>query len=57
MVLTMLAFILLLVQLITGPLASSHHGVSPQLPMASHPMPLGASQREDALVVTILRDG
>jgi len=56
-ILVMLAFILLLAQLVFGPMASFHHGISPQLPMAFHPMPLWASQREDVLVVTILRDG
>jgi biopolymer transport protein ExbD len=56
-VLIVLAFILLLAQLVFGPLASFHHGVSPQLPMAFHSVPLWASQRDDALQVGILRDG
>ena len=37
--------------------AIPHHGVSADLPKVMHPIALRGANREDALIVSILRDG
>lgn len=37
--------------------ATPHHGVSADLPKVWHPIPLRGANREDALTISILRDG
>ncbi len=37
-------------------LPKSHHGVGPDLPRVSHPVSMPHANREDAMVVAILRD-
>lgn len=34
-----------------------HHGIVADLPKAFHPIPLPGSQRYDAMIVTVMRDG
>jgi biopolymer transport protein ExbD len=36
---------------------SPHHGVSADLPNVSHPVPMPGAARDDAMKITILRDG
>ncbi len=50
----MVVFVMLLV-FMTIP--TGHHGVSADLPKVSHPISLPGARREDAMVVTITRDG
>jgi len=38
-------------------LVPTHHGIGAHLPKVSHPVPMPRSQREDAMVVTVMRDG
>ncbi len=37
--------------------ATPHYGVSADLPKVWHPIPLRGAHREDALIISILRDG
>jgi len=37
--------------------ATPHYGVSADLPKVWHPIPMRGANREDALIVSILRDG
>ena len=36
---------------------STHHGVGPDLPRVDHPIPMPDANREDAMLVAIMRDG
>lgn len=38
-------------------LAPAHHGIGADLPKVSHPIPMPGSEREDAMIVTVMRDG
>jgi len=38
-------------------LTPSHHGVGADLPKVLHPILMPRSQREDAMIVTVMRDG
>jgi biopolymer transport protein TolR len=49
-------FVLVLVMMIVEP-SSSHHGYGPDLPKVSHSVPMSGSEREDAVIVTVVRDG
>ncbi|MGD1081263.1 MAG: biopolymer transporter ExbD [Candidatus Sulfotelmatobacter sp.] len=53
-VMAMVVFVILLV-FMTIP--THHHGVSADLPEVSHPIPMPGALREDAMLVTITRDG
>jgi biopolymer transport protein ExbD len=47
-------FVVLLIFMTVPP---GHHGVSADLPKVSHPIPMPGALREDAMMVSILRDG
>jgi biopolymer transport protein TolR len=34
-----------------------HHGIGPDLPHVSHPVSMPSANREDAMVISVLRDG
>jgi biopolymer transport protein ExbD len=53
-VMGMVVFVMLLVFMIVP---TDHHGVSADLPKVSHPIPMPGAQREDAMRVTVTRDG
>ena len=53
-VMGMVVFVVLLV-FMTIPV--DHHGVSADLPQVSHPVSMPGASREDAMTVTVLRDG
>jgi len=38
-------------------LTPTHHGIGADLPKVSHSVPMSRSDREDAMVVTVMRDG
>src|ERR1700726_4226418 len=38
-------------------LTPTHHGVGADLPNISHPIPMPGAEREDAMLVTVMRDG
>ena len=48
-------FVLLVVMMIAYP--TTHHGADPDLPHVSHPVLTSGAKHEDAMVVTIMRDG
>lgn len=37
--------------------STAHHGFGPDLPKVLHPIQMPKSQREDAMIITIMRDG
>ncbi len=49
-----MVFLLALFMVTTGP---THHGPSYDLPKVGHPIPMPRANREDALLVTVMRDG
>jgi biopolymer transport protein ExbD len=53
-VMAMVVFVVLLVFMTIPP---GHHGVSADLPKVSHPIAMPGANREDAMKVTITRDG
>ena len=55
----MLAVILMLliIETVAFPLAWGHHGVGIDLPRVNHPMNMMDANREDAMLVAIMRDG
>jgi biopolymer transport protein ExbD len=54
---SILVIILFSVFIFNGMLLSSHHSFTPDLPRVFHPVAMPAANREDALKVTITRDG
>ena len=54
-VMVVLIFALLIAQAMSN--ALPNHGVSIKLPKIGHPLPMHGANREDALVVTIIRNG
>ncbi len=48
-------FVLLVVMMIVSP--GSHHGIGPDLPRAFRPVSMAGAKREDAMVISVLRDG
>ena len=38
-------------------LAPTHHGIGADLPKISHPVPMSRAGREDAMLITVMRDG
>ena len=53
-VMAMVVFVILLM-FMTAP--TGHHGVSADVPRVSHPISMPSALREDAMKITILRDG
>src|ERR1700683_1771731 len=50
----MVAFVLLVVMMIVP---QPHHGYGPDLPRVSHAVSMSGAEREDAIVVAVMRDG
>src|ERR1700684_848564 len=50
--------IVLVFTVLFGPLlAPTHHGIGADLPKVSHPVAMSRSEREDGMLVTVMRDG
>lgn len=49
--------VLVLIMLFSVWLTPTHHGIGADVPKVSHSIPMPRSQREDAIVITIMRDG
>ena len=50
-----IGFVLLVVMMIVP--SQPHHGYGPDLPHVLHPVSMAGADREDAMVISILRDG
>lgn len=48
---------LLIIETVAFPLGWGHHGVGIDLPRVNHPVNMGDANREDAMLVAIMRDG
>ena len=54
---SVMAIVVFAVLLVFMTIPTDHHGVSADLPRVSHPISMPGALREDAMKVTILRDG
>lgn len=54
---TVVILTLLTIEMVAFPMGWGHHGVSIDLPKTYHPINMLGANREDAIVIGILRDG
>jgi biopolymer transport protein TolR len=56
-VLAVVFLTLFIIEMLVSPLARTHHGVGIDLPKVNHPVKMSAANREDAMVIAVMRDG
>jgi biopolymer transport protein TolR len=56
-VLAVMFLTLFIIEMLVSPLARIHHGVGIDLPKVDHPVKMLAANREDAMVIAVMRDG